>query len=111
MRSASTYPSSVESTEVADVECIENTASPSRKSQLLCIGLADQAGFQRRDHNHTARAKGRDEIAVHRVLIDIDLKPAHRNSSTPVLLFQSIGLLHFGLKVRVDLCLIGVIVG
>ena len=111
MHSAGTYPFSVESIEIADVERVKNTASLGGESQLLRIRLPYETGVQHGHHRHATRAKCRGQIAVHRVLIDINLKLAHGCGSVPVLLLQSVRLSHFGFQVGVDLRLIGVIVG
>src|SRR6266436_3534575 len=52
----------------------------------------------------------RDKIAIHRVLIDVDLDLAHVADSAAMLLFEGRCLSHLGFKVCVDLRLVGVVV-
>ncbi len=111
MPSASADPFDVQSIEVADVERVENAALRRRESQLLRIRPSHETRVQRRHHGHAARPKSRDQIAVHRIFIEVDLKLAHGCGSTPVLLFQCFRLSRLGFQVRVDLRLIGVIIG
>ena len=63
------------------------------------------------DHGDTARTQGGCQVAVHRVLIDVDLYLAHGCRSAGILPFKGICRLRLGFDVCVDLGLIGVVAG
>ena len=81
------------------------------EGQLFLIRLLRETGVPNRGYADTARAKSRDEIAVHGVFVDVDLDLAHEWRSALVLLFEGLCFLRLGFQVRVDFRLVGMVVG
>ena len=81
------------------------------KGQLFVVGPPCEPSVPGRGHGNATRTKSRDKVAVHRVFVDVDLDPAHRWGSAPVLRFEGLCLPRLGFQVPVDLRLVGVIVG
>ena len=81
------------------------------EGQLFLVRLPGDARVLSRDHGDTARTKSRDQIAIHRVLINVDFDLAHGRRSAAVLLFEGLCLPRFSFQVSVYLCLVGVVVG
>ena len=78
MFSPSTDPHCVKAIEIRDVEGVEDAAMLGGKCQLLVVRLLDETSVQSRDHRDTTRTECRDKIAVHRVLVDVDLDLIHK---------------------------------
>jgi hypothetical protein len=106
-----TRPSRVKPVEIGDVERIEDTLLFGREGQLLLGGLPDQAGIQSCDCFDTSGSKSRHQIAVHRVLVEVDLERIHGGRSAPVLLLKGLCFLRFGFQVGIDFRLVGVVTG
>ena len=54
--------------------------------------------------------QSRGKIAIHRIVVDVDLDLTHARGSAAVLLFQGFGFLRLRLYVGVDLTLVGMLV-
>src|ERR1035437_5071108 len=107
----STGPYRVNSIEIRDVECVEATPLFGGKCQLFVVGLLGETSVRNRDNGNASRTKSRDQIAVHRVFVDVDLDLAHRWRSAPVLCFEGLCLPRLEFEICVDLRLVGVVVG
>lgn len=77
--------------------CVEDALTCCGEGQLFLVRLLGEAGVLSRDHGDTA--KSRDKIAVHRVLIDVDLDLAHGCRLAAMLLFEGLCLPRFGFEV------------
>ena len=111
MLSPRSNPLRVESIEIGDVERVEDTPTFGREGQLFFVGLPGQTGVHSRDHCDATRTKRRDQTALHRIFVDVEVDLIHECGSAPVLPFQSLGLAVLGFQVCVDFRLIGVVVG
>ena len=57
--------------EIRDVERVEDMTKLTRECELLFIRLFDETCVERRDHDDLAIPQRCDEIAVHRIFVDI----------------------------------------
>lgn len=65
--------------EIRDVKCVDREPTLRGVTQLFLVGVLDEAGVQGSQHDNTASAKHRDKVAIHRVLVKVDLDLAHRH--------------------------------
>lgn len=100
----------MQAVEVGDVECIQHATPQGSEGELLFVGPRGEANIQRGDDRDLSGAKSGDQIAIHRVFIDVDLDPAHWRGLPPVLLFERLGLLGLGVDVGVDFGAVGVVI-
>jgi hypothetical protein len=78
MFSPSADPHRVKAIEIRDVERVEDAPMIGGECQLLVVRLLDETSVQSRNHCDPTRPESGDKIAVHRVLVDVDLDLAHR---------------------------------
>ena len=78
MLTPGTGPFRVKAIKIGHIKRVQNVTAFGGEGQLLFVGLFGEAGVQSSDHGYTAGTKSRDKIAIHRVLIDVDLDLARR---------------------------------
>ena len=81
------------------------------ESQLFVVGPPCETSVQSRYYSNATGTKSGNEIAVHRVFVDVDLDPAHRGGSAPVPFLESLCFPRLEFQVCVNLPLVGVVVG
>ena len=105
------HPLRVQPMEIVNVERVNDTPTPHSDHQLFLVRFLSKASIQSRNHRNATSTKGGDKIAVHRVLVDVDLDPIQRSGSELVSLLEDFRLMCLSIQIRVNLRLVGVVIG